>query len=108
MLYWVNMDYRRTRGRWAQIFSVLREEDLQWMLNRLISKEVIVESRRNIVLPQSGIRGNRPNVPFRVLREFRKRQTVPKEVYAGSYVYDIRDERVHDAFNMFKEWKSSK
>ena len=32
MLYWANMDNRRTRGRWAQIFSELREEDLRWIL----------------------------------------------------------------------------
>ena len=49
MLYWANMDNRRTRGRWAQILSELREEDLQWMLDRFISKEVVVESRRQIV-----------------------------------------------------------
>ena len=46
LLYWANMDNRRTRGIWVQIFSELREEDLQWMLDRFISKEVIVESRR--------------------------------------------------------------
>ena len=46
MLYWANMDNRRTRGRWAQIFSELREEDLQWMLNRFISKKFVVESCR--------------------------------------------------------------
>lgn len=28
ILYWANMDNRRTRGRWAQIFSKSREEDL--------------------------------------------------------------------------------
>ena len=43
MLYWVNMDNRRTRGEWSQILSKLREEDLQWMLDRFMSKEVIVE-----------------------------------------------------------------
>ena len=36
------------------------------------------------------------------------RQTVPKEVYYGTYVYDIGDDRVHDVTNMFREWKSAK
>ncbi|XP_015086165.1 uncharacterized protein LOC107029295 [Solanum pennellii] len=107
-LYWANMNNRRTRGRWAQIFSELREEDLQCMLDRFISKEVIVESRRQVVLPLPGIRGIRPYAPFRVLRQFGKRQTVPKEAYYGTYVYDIGDDRVHDASEMFREWKSAK
>ncbi|XP_015083929.1 uncharacterized protein LOC107027260 [Solanum pennellii] len=64
LLYWANMNNRRTRGKWAQIFSELGEEDLQWMLDRFISKEVIVESRRNIVLPLPCIRGIRPYAPF--------------------------------------------
>ena len=28
LLYWANMKNQRTRGRWAQFFSELREEDL--------------------------------------------------------------------------------
>ena len=64
MLYWANMDNWRTRGRWAQILFELKEEDFQWMLYRFISKEVIVESRRQIVLPLLGIQGIRPYAPF--------------------------------------------
>ena len=56
LLFWANMNNRRTRGRWAQIFSELREEDLQWMLDRFISKEVVVETHRCVVLPLPGIR----------------------------------------------------
>ena len=75
------MDNRRTRGRWAQILSELREEDLQWVLDRFISKEVIVERCRQIVLPQPDIWGIHPYAPFRVLQQFRRRKTVPKEAY---------------------------
>ena len=64
LLFWANMNNRRTRGRWAQIFSELREEDLQWMLDRFISKEVIVESRRYVVLLLPGIPGFHPYAPF--------------------------------------------
>ncbi|XP_015064362.1 uncharacterized protein LOC107009533 isoform X1 [Solanum pennellii] len=60
MLYWANMNNRITRGRWAQIFSESREEDPQWMLDRFISKEVVVESCRKIVLPLPGIREIHP------------------------------------------------
>ena len=67
LLFWANMNNRRTRGRWAQIFSELREEDLQWMLDHFISKEVVIESRRCVVLPLPGIRGICPYTPFRVL-----------------------------------------
>ena len=59
------------------------------MLDRFISKEVVVESRRQIVLPLPGIQGILPYAPFRVLRQFGRRQTVPKKAYFGSYVYDI-------------------
>ena len=55
-----------------------------------------------------GIRGILPYAPFRVLRQFGRRQTVPKEAYYGAYVYDIRDDRVHDTSEMFREWKSAK
>ena len=78
------------------------------MLDRFISKEVVVESRRQIVLPLPGIQGILPYAPFRVLRQFGRRQTVPKEAYCDAYVYDIKDDRVHDAFEIFKEWKSDK
>ena len=108
MLYWANMDNQRIRKRWAQIFSELREEDLQWMLDRFISKEVVVESRRKIMLSLPGIQGIRPYAPFRVLRQFGRRQTIPKETYYGAYIYDIGDDRVHDASKMFREWKSTK
>ena len=67
LLYWANMDNRRTRGAWAQIFSELREEDLQWILDHFISQKVIVESRRHVVLPLPGIWGIFPYAPFRVL-----------------------------------------
>ena len=39
---------------------------------------------------------------------FGRRQIVPKEAYYGTYVYDIGDDRVHDAIEMFREWKSAK
>ena len=78
------------------------------MLKHFISKEVVVVSRRQIVLPLPGIRGILPYEPFRVLRQFGRRQIVPKELYYCAYVYDIRDDKVHDASKMFREWKISK
>ena len=33
---------------------------------------------------------------------------MPREVYHGAYVYDIRDDRVHDASEMLREWKNAK
>ena len=85
-----------------------QEEDLQWMLDRFISKEVVVESCRHVVLPLLGIRGIRPYPPFRVLRQFERKQTVTREAYYGTYVYDIEDDRVHDASKMSREWKHAK
>ena len=78
------------------------------MLDRFISKEVVVESRRCVVLPLPGIRGIRPYAPFRVLRQFGRRQTVPREAYYGAYAYNIGDDRVHDASEMLREWKNAK
>ena len=60
------------------------------------------------MLPLPGIQGIFPYAPFRVLQQFGKRKTVPKEAYYGAYVYDIGDDRVHDASEMFREWKSDK
>ena len=108
LLFWANMNNRRTRRSWAQIFSELREEDLQWMLDHFISKEVVMESRRCVVLPLPGIQGIRPYASFRVLRQFGRKQTVPREAHNGAYVYDIGDDRVHDASEMFREWKNAK
>ena len=78
------------------------------MLDHFISKEAVVESHRQIVLPLPGFQGIYPYAPFRVLQHFARRQTVPKEAYYGAYVYNIRDDRVHDASEMFREWKSAK
>ena len=78
------------------------------MLDRFISKEVVVESRRCVVLPLPGIRGIHPYVPFRVLRQFRRKQTVPREAYYDAYVYGIGHDRVHDASEMFRECKNAK
>ena len=78
------------------------------MLDHFISKEVVVESRRCVVLPLPGIQGIRPYVPFRVLRRFRRKQTVPRVAYYDAYVYAIGDDRVHDASKMFREWKNAK
>ena len=83
------MNNRRTRGRWDQIFSELRGEDLQWMLDHFLSKEVVVESRRYVMLPLPGIQGNLSYAPFKVLRQFGRKQTVHREAYYGAYVYDI-------------------
>ena len=78
------------------------------MLDRFISKELVVDSRRQIVLPLRSIHGIRPYAPCRVLQRFGRRQNVPKEAYYGAYVYDIGDDKVHDASEMFREWKSAK
>ena len=73
------------------------------MLDRFVSKEVVMESHKQIVLPLQGIWGISPYAPFRFLRQFKRTQIVPKEEYYGAYVYDIRDERVHNASEKFKE-----
>ena len=78
------------------------------MLDRFISKEVVVESCRHVVLPLLGLMGIRPYAPFRVLRQFERKQTVTREAYYGAYVYDIGDDRVHDASEMFREWENAK
>ena len=85
-----------------------QEEDLQWMLDRFISKEVVMESRRYVVLPLPGIRRIHPYALFWVLQQFGRKQTVPREAYYGTYVYDIGDDRVHDASEMFREWENAK
>ena len=33
---------------------------------------------------------------------------MPREAYYGAYVYDIGDDRVHDASEMLREWKNAK
>ncbi|KAK4732514.1 hypothetical protein R3W88_025502 [Solanum pinnatisectum] len=105
VLFWADLGNRKTRGRWAQIFSELREDDIQWMFDRFISKEVIVRGHRQLVLPLPGIRGIRPYAPIRVLRQFGRRQTTPPNAYYRIYVFDIGDDRVHEASEMLREWK---
>ena len=78
------------------------------MIDHFIPKEVIVESRRQIILSHLGILGIRPYAPFCVLRQFGRRQTIPKETYYGAYIYDIGDDRVHHATEMFIKWKTAK
>ena len=60
------------------------------------------------MLPLLGIRRIRPYASFRVLRQFGRKQTVPREEYYGACVYDIRDDRVDDALEMLREWKNAK
>ncbi|XP_049343488.1 uncharacterized protein LOC125807795 [Solanum verrucosum] len=105
MLFWADLEKRRTRERWAQIFSKLREENIQWMFDRFISKDAIVRGDRQLVLPLPGIRGIRPYAPIRVLRQFGRRQTTPPEAYYRIYVFDIGDDRVPEASEMLREWK---
>ena len=38
----------------------------------------------------------------------REETNVPKEAYYGAYVYDIGHDKVHEASQMFREWKISK
>ncbi|KAH0647581.1 hypothetical protein KY285_032829 [Solanum tuberosum] len=105
MLFWIDLENRRTRERWVQIFSELREENIQWMFDRFISKDAIVRGDRQLVLPLPGIRGIRPYAPIRVLRQFGRRQTTPPEAYYCIYVFDIGDDRVPEASEMLREWK---
>ena len=60
------------------------------------------------ILPLPGIRGIHPYAPFWVLRQFGTKQTMHREEYYGAYVYDIGDDRVHDASEMLREWKNAK
>ncbi|KAK4722243.1 hypothetical protein R3W88_012476 [Solanum pinnatisectum] len=107
VLFWADLKNRRTRGRWAQIFSELREDDIQWMSDQFISKDVIVRGHRQLVLPLPGIRGIHPYAPIRVLRQFERIQTTPPNVYYRIYVFDIGDDRVHEASEMLREWKKT-
>ncbi|KAH0735450.1 hypothetical protein KY285_011157 [Solanum tuberosum] len=68
MLFWADLEKRRTRERYAQIISELREEDIQWMFDCFISKDVIVRGDIQLVLPLPGNQGIRPYAPIRVLR----------------------------------------
>lgn len=62
MLYWENMDNRRTKGRWAQISPNREKKISNGCL--IVSKEVIVVSRRQLVLSLSGIQGINLYKPF--------------------------------------------
>ena len=42
MLFRADLEKKKNTERWAQIFYGLREEDIQWMFNHLISKDVVV------------------------------------------------------------------
>ena len=55
------------KGEMGSNFLRTQRADIQWMLDRFISKEVIVKIHRQIVLPLPGIRGIRPYAAFRVL-----------------------------------------
>ena len=76
LLYWENMNNQRTRGRWAQTFSKLREENLQWMLDHFISKEVVVESRGKLWKCCSSSTRYSVNLPLRTISSL---ATVPKK-----------------------------
>ncbi|TMW92343.1 hypothetical protein EJD97_013179 [Solanum chilense] len=39
---------------------------------------------------------------------FGRRQTLHEEAYYDTYIYDIGDDRVHEASEMFREWKGAK
>ncbi|KAK4738128.1 hypothetical protein R3W88_001825 [Solanum pinnatisectum] len=107
VLFWADLENRKTRGRWAQIFSELREDDIQWMFDHFISKDVIVRGHRQLVLSLPGIRGICPYAPIRVLRQFERIQTTPPNAYYRIYVFDIGDDRVHEASEMLRECKKA-
>lgn len=78
------------------------------MLDLFIFKEVVIEGRRQLVITLLGIQGIHPYAPFRVLRQFGRIQTTPREAYYGTYVFDIGNDLVHEASEMLREWKGSK
>ncbi|KAK4727284.1 hypothetical protein R3W88_032201 [Solanum pinnatisectum] len=104
VLFWADLGNRKTRGRWAQIFSELREDDIQWMFDRFISKEVIVRGHRQLVLLRCI---EVSPYAHQVLRQFGRRQTTPPNAYYRIYVFDIGDDRVHEASEMLREWKKA-
>ncbi|KAK4706703.1 hypothetical protein R3W88_033742 [Solanum pinnatisectum] len=77
------------------------------MFDRFISKDVIVRGHRQLVLPLPGIWGIRPYPPIRVLRQFGRIQTTPPNAYYRIYVFDIGDDRVHEASEILREWKKA-
>uniref|UniRef100_M1E1A0 DUF7745 domain-containing protein n=1 Tax=Solanum tuberosum TaxID=4113 RepID=M1E1A0_SOLTU len=103
----LDLEKRRTRERWAHIFSELRKKDIQWMFDRFISKDAIVRRDKQLVLPLPGIWGIRPYAPIRVLRQFGRKQTTPLNAYYHIYVCDIGDDRVPEASEMLREWKKA-
>ncbi|KAH0743549.1 hypothetical protein KY290_031542 [Solanum tuberosum] len=105
MLFWADLEKRRTRERWAQSFFELRKENIQWMFDQFISKDAIVRGDRQLVLPLLGIQGICLYAPIGVLRQFGRRQTIPPEACYRIYVFDIGDDRVPEASKMLREWK---
>ncbi|KAK4726792.1 hypothetical protein R3W88_031709 [Solanum pinnatisectum] len=96
VLFWADLENRKTRGKWAHIFSELRESDIQWMFDRFISKDITVQGHRQLVLSLPGIRGIRPTI-----------QITPPKAYYRIYVFDVGDDRVHEASEMLREWKKA-
>ena len=56
------------------------------------------------MLTLQGIRGI---LPYATFKQYGMRQTIHEEAYYGAYEYDIGDDRVHEASEIFKEWKGS-
>lgn len=96
-LYWGNLDKKRTKAEWIRIFSGLREGDIQWMLPRFISEEIVIRGSDHPFLPLPGIRGMRPYLPIRVMRQFGRKQSLPPTGHPNIYVCDYGEDRIPNA-----------
>lgn len=80
------------KRKMALDFSNLRDEDMECMFDRYISKDVIVRGCRQLVIPLPCIQGIFHYAPFRTIIQFARKQITPLEGYYRVYVYDIWDD----------------
>lgn len=70
--WWLHLNHFKVASGqqfWMSILSGLREEDVQWSIDAVVTNDTIIRSRKLPFLVFAGLRGTRPYAPDRVLKQ---------------------------------------
>ena len=104
-LYLRQFPMKRTKEAWSQLLYDVKEDNVVWMFERFISEKIKTQGRRFPFLVLVGIRGMRPYSPNRVMRQFGRKQIIPKQGDFDQYIVDYDGcEKVPMADEILREW----
>ncbi|KAH0698961.1 hypothetical protein KY284_013176 [Solanum tuberosum] len=110
--WWVQLNHFNMIGGqefWYPRLQGLREENVQWSIQCLVvTKQMVIRSRKTPYLIFAGLRGTRPYAPSRVLRQLGGKQELPQIEDMTRFVTDHENGEVAFTKKMFQLWKTQR